>query len=854
MSAPRNRRHIVVPAVPAVEPYTPHSLVFGREQLVPPSGGRPAHGVRLAKSLRLAAKDAKARRTAAGFEVHGAKPGLYVQFEGVPGVHLKVASLEDRGKGIEVVAVTFEQTEQPGDTEQPVVTERATVFVPDGQVKHFISRFEKYALKAPKKAGERRYEDMLDRVAALRHATLQALWTDEPAAYPGAVKAIWWEVWLRRTDGKELERFLEFAQHAGLKVGERRLEFDDRIVVLAFGSARKLSSSLDVLNDIAEVRAAKELSSFFAGEPPVDQARWADSLLERLKGPGLDAPAVCLLDTGVARAHPLLKPALDSEDRYAVDPAWGVEDDGGAPEERGHGTGMAGVALYGDLAAALAASGPVDLVHRLESVKILPPARLGPNPPDLYAAVTATAVSYPESRLPSRRRLFAMAVSSVEDRDRGQPTSWSAAIDALAAGRSFDATRQGLTYLEGADEKRRLLVVAAGNVTKLDADHLARSDLEPVHDPAQAWNALTVGAFTEQSEIDRASEPGMEPLAGPGELSPWSTTSVSFAAPWPIKPDVVAEGGNLGVNSEGNVDFPIPSLSPLTTHYRPNEKLFVPTWATSPASAQVARLCALVMAEYPNLWPEAVRALVVHSARWTPMMWAHLKGAGEAKSKRARLVRRYGFGVPNLGRALRSANDALTLVVQGTIRPFVAGKMREMILFHLPWPKAELEALADAPVRLKVTLSYFVEPNPARRGWQKRHRYQSHGLRFEMKGVLETEQEFHKRLNKRALDEEEERPATGSDGGWFLGTQARNTGSLHSDTWSGTAADLAERGVVAIYPVTGWWKEQQKRDRSSLGVRYALVVSIETTSVESDIWTPVAQEVGLDIETAVEVG
>lgn len=854
MPAPRNRRHIVVPATPVAEPYTPYPPVFGREPLAPPIGGRPAHGAKLAKSLRLAERDAKKQRAAAGFEVHGAKPGVYLQFESAPGVPLLVSSLEDLRKGIEVVAVTSEVAVASRAGEQPLTTERATVFVPDGQVKHFISRFEKYALKAPKKAGERRHEDMLDRVAALRRATLQALWTDEPAAYPLATRAIWWEIWLRRTDAREFERFLEFAQHVGLRAGERRLEFDDRIVILAFGTAQKLSSSLDVLDDIAEVRAAKELASFFASEPPGEQARWGDNLLKRLEAPGADVPAVCLLDTGVARAHPLLRPALDAGDRYAVNPAWGVEDDGGPEEALGHGTGMAGIALYGDVSEALATSRPVALAHRLESVKILPPRRFGTNDPDLYAAVTATAVSYPESRLPKRRRLFAMAVSSVEDRDRGQPTSWSAAIDALAAGRSFDASRQGLTYLEGADSARRLFVVAAGNVTKLEADHLTRSDVEPVHDPAQAWNALTVGAFTEQSEIEEATQPGFKPLAGHGELSPWSTTSVGFDPPWPIKPDVVAEGGNIGVDSNGNVDFPIPSLSLLTTYYRPNQKLFVPTWATSPASAQVARLCALIMADYPDLGPEAVRALTVHSAQWTPLMMAHLKGAGEAKSKRAKLVRRYGFGVPNVGRALRSADDALTLIAQGTIRPFVSGKMREMNLFHLPWPKAELEALADAPVRLKVTLSYFVEPNPARRGWQKRHRYQSHGLRFEVKGALETPQDFHKRLNKRALEEEEQRPTAGDDDDWFLGPRARNTGSLHSDSWSGTAADLAERGVVVVYPVTGWWKEQQKRDRSALGVRYALVVSIETPSVESDIWTPVAQEVGLEIATAVEVG
>lgn len=58
---------------------------------------------------------------------------------------------------------------------------------------------------------------------------------------------------------------------------------------------------------------------------------------------------------------------------------------------------------------------------------------------------------------------------------------------------------------------------------------------------------------------------------------------------------------------------------------------------------------------------------------------------------------------------------------------------------------------------------------------------------------------------------------------------------------------MAERGVIAVYPVSGWWKEQPNRDRSEKGARYALVVSIETTDVETDIWTPVAVQVGIPV-------
>jgi Subtilase family len=518
----------------------------------------------------------------------------------------------------------------------------------------------------------------------------------------------------------------------------------------------------------------------------------------------------------------------------------------------GHGTEMAGLALYGDLALILRSAAPLQLTHRLESVKILPPT--GANDPQLYGAITAEATSRIETQAPQRRRAFSLAVTAPDQRDRGQPTSWSSAIDALAAGRSFDPTRQGLVYLDNAEEgAHRLFVISAGNVQQLDVDHLVRSDLEVIHDPAQAWNALTVGACTDMELIEDPDWEDWEPLAPIGELSPWSTTSVSFARTWPIKPDVVFEGGNLATNGGGDIDFPLPDLSLLSTYFKPAESLFVLSWATSAATAQVARMAALVAAEYPDLWPETVRALIVHSAEWTRTMSGHLRGAA-GKRARAALVRRYGFDVPDIARATKSANDALTLIAQNRIRPYEKGKMREMHIHQLPWPTSVLEGLAQTPVRLRVTLSYFIEPNPSRRGWIRRYRYPSHGLRFEVKAPEESIDEFRKRINERALEEDEHKPSAGDASDWFLGEQARNTGSLHSDFLVGTAADLAARSVIGIYPVSGWWKDQPKRDRSSIGVRYALIVSIETEAANVDIWTPVALEVGIAVEVPAQPG
>ena len=180
-----------------------------------------------------------------------------------------------------------------------------------------------------------------------------------------------------------------------------------------------------------------------------------------------------------------------------------------------------------------------------------------------------------------------------------------------------------------------------------------------------------------------------------------------------------------------------------------------------------------------------------------------------------------------------------------------------MHLHDLPWPTDVLQDLGDVPVEMRVALSYFIEPNPARRGWIQRYRYGSHGLRFDVRRPTETNDAFRKRLNKLALEEDEKRPKSTNDTGeWFLGPKERVRGSLHMDKWNGTAADLAARGCIAVFPVSGWWKEQPKRDRSETGARYSLVVSIETPEVEADLWTPVAIQaaVPITIETPARPG
>lgn len=824
----RDRAHIFVRNLPKADEYKPHP----RAVIVPPPPPPPdpiGHAAALKQALQSAEAMALTRRQAQPIHVEGATPGVYVVFDSQPSFSLKLETLDAKGSGIEVVSVGVE-----GDVE------RATVFIPDGKIGYFIKRFDEYASK-PTASGARSHKDFVERVASLRLATLRALWTDSSEEYPSDNESIWWEVWLRVTDGKEAARVANFCTQLELEIGEGRLTFPDRIILLVKATPNQLSSSVDVLNDIAEVRRAKETADDFLKMTKGELAEWTKDLADRLDCAPGDAPAVCILDTGVNRGHPLLVSSLAEADVHACKPAWGVAD------HDGHGTEMAGLALLGDLTSPLTAGSRVRLRHGLESVKLLPPK--GANAPDLYGAITAEAAARVEVRNPSRRRAFSLSVGATDERDRGRPSSWSAAIDALAAGRSFDPTTKGLTYLsDSADGPHRLFVVSAGNVDDFSVAHLERSDLESVHDPAQSWNAITVGACTALDTLDPNDSTlrGWAPVAVAGDLSPYSTTSVTFAKQWPLKPDVVFEGGNK--IHDGKQAMQHDALSVLTTHFKPQERLVVPSWATSASTAQVARFAGVLAAEYPLMWPETTRGLIAHSAEWTSRMRGHIAAHPPRGSLERQLLRRFGFGVPDLDRARRSASNALTLIVQDAMRPFEKGKPCEMKVYDLPWPADELLDLGATPVRMRVTLSYFIEPNPARRGWRNRHQYASHGLRFEVMRPTESGPDFRKRVNKLQLAEGEKKPvSTGDTDQWLLGPVLRHRGSLHSDVWEGTAADLARRGSIGVYPVSGWWKDQPNRDRSRIGARYALLVSIETPSVDVDIYTPVAQQVGIPI-------
>ncbi|GAB2518149.1 Subtilase family protein [Corynebacterium atrinae] len=849
----RDRPHIFVSTQPASEPFTPNStpVTSGGGGF---SGSRKEHGKQLNEEFEAAWK----------LPIDEPETtGTYLTFASFPGLDLMFESLESRrlGSQPELVAVQREETRHG-------TVVNATVFIPDGQKEFFLKKLERYVETTEAVGGKPKNATLIEGIASIRRATIHELWTDSADEFPAdPTRSCWWEVWLRAVDGKEHARLADYARQHHLPMSDHYLGFGDRTVVLLRATSEQLAMTFRSIDDIAELRRPHELASFLPELSAVEQSEWVSELQSRVDHARDDAPVVCILDRGVQAGHPLLEESLVAADLHAVEPSWRKD-----VAIHGHGTEMAGLALYGDMQAAITTQQRVQLKHRLESVKLLPDT--GGNDPDVYGAVTARAVDQPEISARNRTRVFMLAITApaaaphpghrVEDRPKqesGRPTAWSATLDALIFGRAIDDSVPKLSYLDRNEAPTpRLFVVSAGNIRDVRAedDHLDRSDAESVEDPAQAWNALVVGAYAEHDAMDHAPDifTGYVPIAARGELSPTSRTSVSFDQKrWPFKPDVVAPGGNLAVTPDGTgVDTP-ENLAILTTRLqRPGEGYFTTTRDTSAATAHVASIAADIRAAYPHLRPETIRALVVHSAQWTPQMRARIDAATN-KGAAVNLLRRYGMGVPDLERATRSATNALTLVDEAVIHPYEregnssSGKAREMNLHHLPWPIDALSALGETEVRLRVTLSYFVEPNPSRRGWTGRYVYPSHGLRFAMKRPEDNLVAFRQRVNKHARNEGEKPLSLKTETGWLFGRdQQTSTGSLHTDIWTGPAVDLAAKGAVVVYPVAGWWKNRPKMDQSEKGVNYSLVVSIEAPEVDVDLWTPVYQQVATVVE------
>lgn len=790
-----------------------------------PVRDRVEHGKNLLAELgevwELAAQEAQFRRQ----KNLPAKDGEYISFKSSPEGNLKVDSLDSGGARL--LNVKFDEASR-----QEIVT----LFIPLDKKEKLISKIETYA---DTQKIVRYNNDLVAKIENILRAEIINLWSG-PIEYLPKETAIWVELWL--SGGAKLyedvnAEFTTICDLFDIQIGEGFLLFPERTVIPIKANFNQITELFKSFEHLAELRKAEELNSFWLNQTVIEREGWIEETLKKIKFNKTDN-FISILDTGVNNGHLLIAPILDDADKLTVDNNWGTNDVGG------HGTKMAGVAAYGNINETFEHP-EVEINHRLESVKIISPNNEtdGVNLP----YITQNAVSTAIINKADAKRIYCFANTGTNQFEFGKPSTWSATIDTIIFGND--------------DADKKIFVVSAGNVRdEDDFKQYPENNLNlQIESPAQSWNSISIGAFTEKTLADK------NVLASKNELSPFSRTSNAWESNWPIKPDVVFEGGNLIKLDNGNTERH-EDLEVLTTSSNVITNQITTINATSAATAFAANFIAKLRHVYPNAWEETLRALVIHSSSWTEAMKKQLNFTGNQASI-VQMLRTYGYGVPNLEKAVECKSNYLTFVSEQVIQPYTKEDGKEpgtndVHFYEFPWPKEILEGLIDAEVTIRVTLSYFIEPNPGEKGYSTKYSYQSTALKFALMPPNDEPENFMLRINNVArekLKEElgvEKLPDNAFDKvsnvKWELGAENTFKGSVHSNYWKTSAAEAASCNYIAVYPQpSGWWKNFKKQEKYNEKLRYSLIVSIETPENTNDIYTAIAQKV--QIENLIKV-
>jgi hypothetical protein len=154
-------------------------------------------------------------------------------------------------------------------------------------------------------------------------AILRDLWQEQDD-FPDPEEPRWWEVWLTRLT-------TEHDPSAILKAVAARREWP---IVNDLGTILSTSAIPSELHKARVTSEILDLDHYFQRDLITD-------LETRIDAAPANSAAVCVLDTGLMSAHPLL--------RASVDTTHSVLDGLSPADQAGHGSQMAGLALFEDL-------------------------------------------------------------------------------------------------------------------------------------------------------------------------------------------------------------------------------------------------------------------------------------------------------------------------------------------------------------------------------------------------------------------------------------------------------------------------------------------------------------------------
>lgn len=787
--------------VAATRSFTPPRQSHGDKEL--PSRDRVLHANMLKSQYEEAVSRAISvieRRTAEGLPV---ADGVYVNIDMdknfVPGKPL----------GQRSGATVMKVAEKVGDEDNYEVT----VYIKEEKKDWLATKAEAYATKETP-GGKPRNNKFIAPINEVSATDISSLYVSAEAfkALPdGYAKEF--EVWVHHAEGYSAESTKRVFEQSSMVVISEPLCFESVDIWLVRATKQQLTDLPYALGSIESVRPYYQPSVLVKSHDSSRQ--WSELFKDMVVNyDDTSNTIVGILDTGVNNRHELLATSLPDERMVSVVGTRGVAD------EEGHGTGMAGLALLGDFTPlAYTKETVVDIHHSLASVKIMEKGYVN----DFYGVTIEQGVSAASDMGAS---IQCMAVTD-EDSYDGMATSSSAALDESI-------------YHGG--ECDRLVVVSAGNIQPDEVDctdYIESCKANAIQSPAQAWNALTVGAYTQK---DATTESDYSPLSLAGGLSPLSRSSY----PWKQgqrKPEILMEGGNVAYHNLYKATTPT-DFCLITTSSDLGMSLEEFN-GTSAATALATRLAARIKVANPDLSMLSVRGLMVHSAEWTDEMMHRISNLDDRMSL-------CGYGVPDEDKAIHSNDRCATFIFENAIIPYKSEngktKYNEMHYYDIPWPTQQLVQMGNEDVRIRITLSYYIEPSPSNSARVNRYRYPSATLHFDLKTATETEDEF---LRRRNQEEGERIPSNGASR-WQIKQLRRERGTVQSDWICCKAIELAEMDKIVVWPGQGWWKDR-KLENVDNSIPYSLIVSIETakTDIYNAVETAISNRIGITIAQEV---
>ncbi len=364
--------------------------------------------------------------------------------------------------------------------------------------------------------------------------------------------------------------------------------------------------------------------------------------------PDPDSPRIAVLDSGITTNHPLFRSAVGDAQGF-VEPSRQPDD-----EEPWHGTFVAGLALYGDVAGKLR-SGEFTPEFHLLSGKVFE---------DDGNDQTRFVENAVEEAVRAFHEEYGCRVFNLSYGD------WNKVYD----GRHVRGLAYTLDRLSR--ELGVLFVVPTGNLLFQDLPDNPRESFPDylldeqsrLLDPGTALNALTVGGIASTTAtLDAQRRPdAIEDLPIAIEGQPFPLTRRGPSANQAIKPDVVEEAGNLAVMRMGGRErhhgLGVLSLSGRFATGYP----FAEDIGTSYAAPKVAHRAARLLGRLPDASHNLMRSLIGVHSRWpegSESLFDTLRG----QDKRQRLSQLYGYGVTDDTALFESLDNVVTLHAEDQI-------------------------------------------------------------------------------------------------------------------------------------------------------------------------------------------